>query len=57
MKVVSLSKVRKAQAKDAAKVQADANAVRFGRTKAQKAVEKAALAQTRDALDAHKLDP
>jgi Domain of unknown function (DUF4169) len=57
VKVVSLSAARKARAKDAAKAQADANAARFGRTKAQKAVEDADQARTKAVLDAHKIDP
>ncbi len=36
MKVVSLSKTRKARAKVSTKAQADANAVKFGRTKGEK---------------------
>jgi hypothetical protein len=57
VKVVSLSSARKAKARAADKAQADANAVRFGRTKAQKAVEDADKAKARDTLDAHKIDP
>ena len=55
--MVSLSKARKAKARDAAKVQADANAARFGRTKAQKAVDDADQARAKAVLDAHKIDP
>jgi Domain of unknown function (DUF4169) len=36
MKVVSLTKARKAKARAGAKAQADANAVKFGRTKGEK---------------------
>jgi Domain of unknown function (DUF4169) len=57
VKVVSLSKARKVRAKDTAKAQADANAVRFGRSKAQKAVEDADQARAKAVLDAHKIDP
>jgi hypothetical protein len=57
VKVVSLSSARKARTKDAAKAQADANALRFGRTKAQKAVEEAAKVRVKAVLDAHKIDP
>jgi Domain of unknown function (DUF4169) len=57
VKVVNLSSARKAKAKDAAKAQADANALRFGRTKAQKAVEDADQAKAKAMLDAHKIDP
>jgi Domain of unknown function (DUF4169) len=57
VKVVSLSKARKVRAKDTAKAQANANAVRFGRSKAQKAVEDADQAKAKAVLDAHKIDP
>ncbi len=53
MKVISLSSLRKTRAKDAAKAQADANALRFGRTKAQKAVEDADKARVKAVLDGH----
>ena len=53
MKVISLSSRRKTRAKDAAKAQADANAARFGRTKAQKAVEDADKARVKAVLDGH----
>lgn len=39
--VVNFNKAKKARAKDAAKVTAAANRARFGRTKGEKAVEKA----------------
>ena len=56
MKPVNLNKVRKAKAKADAKTKADENAVRFGRTKAEKSLEQArgVLAVTR--LDGHKRD-
>jgi hypothetical protein len=57
VKVISLSSARKARTKDAAKAQANANAVRFGRTRAQKAVEDATKDKAKDKLDAHKIDP
>jgi Domain of unknown function (DUF4169) len=57
VKVVSFSKARKVRAKDTAKAQANANAVRFGRSKAQKAVEDADQAKAKAVLDAHKIDP
>ncbi|MEL6688994.1 MAG: DUF4169 family protein [Pseudomonadota bacterium] len=49
MKVVNLNKVRKARARDEKRAKADANAVAFGRTKAERQAEKA----DRDALKAH----
>ncbi|SFS11714.1 DUF4169 family protein [Yoonia litorea] len=56
MKPVNLNKVRKAKARAAAKSQADENAVRFGRTKAQKDLDKARAAQAVARLDQHKRD-
>jgi Domain of unknown function (DUF4169) len=53
VKVISLSSARKAKAKEAAKAQADANAVRFGRTKAQKVVADADQARAKAVLDGH----
>ncbi|PKP71105.1 MAG: DUF4169 domain-containing protein [Alphaproteobacteria bacterium HGW-Alphaproteobacteria-4] len=49
------AKKRLARAKDAA--QGTVNASRFGRTKAQKALEEAEAARARAALDAHRRDP
>ncbi len=51
MKVVSLNKVRKAKARAENRTQADANAVKFGRTKAEKAGEALAAAQASTRLD------
>lgn len=48
-KIVSLSKVRKGKARDEKRAQADANSVRFGRTKAQRELDAArAEKSTRD---------
>ena len=53
-KPVNLNKARKAKARDTARKQADANAVKFGRTKAEKESARAqALTLKRD-LDGHK---
>jgi hypothetical protein len=54
--VVNLNKARKARAKVATKAAADANAVRFGRTKAEKAAEKAEATRKARGLDAHRRD-
>jgi hypothetical protein len=54
--VINLNKARKARAKVAAKDKADANAARFGRTKGDKAAEKAEADRTRRGLDAHLRD-
>lgn len=55
--VVNLRAVRKAKARDAARVLADANAAKFGRTKAERAVSEAEAAKARRDLDAHRRDP
>ena len=49
--VVNLRQARKAAARDKARAEADANAARFGRTKAQKAQEAAEAEKARAALD------
>ena len=48
---VNLAKARKAAAKAAARPQADANAVKFGRTAAQKRAEAGAKARAAAQLD------
>ena len=53
-KVVNLRAARKAKAREAAKSEADANAARFGRTKAERAAEEDAKARATRHLDAHK---
>jgi hypothetical protein len=50
--IVNLKARRKDAARKAARAQADANAARFGRTKAQKALEQAQAEQSRKRLDA-----
>lgn len=52
--VINLRTARKARARTAARAEADANAVRFGRSKALKALEKARADKDRAALDAHR---
>jgi hypothetical protein len=54
--VINLNRFRKAKARSDKRVQADGNAVKFGRTKAQKALEEAQKAKAQAALDAHKRD-
>ena len=56
MSVVNLNKARKAKAKAEDRTRADENAVRFGRTKAEKALEKARADKARADLDALKRD-
>ncbi len=55
-KVVSLSRARKSRARDEDRRQADANAAKHGRTKAERLTDaKRKAKDTRD-LDAHKRD-
>jgi hypothetical protein len=56
-KVVSLNKARKARAKADARTTANANAARFGRTRAQRALQDEQALQAARLLDAHKRDP
>ena len=50
--VVSLARMRKAAAKKADRQQADANAVKFGRSKAERALEQARADKAKRDLDA-----
>lgn len=50
-KVVNLNRARKARGRDAARREADANAVRFGRTKAQREAEERTAEKARTELD------
>ncbi|OAN70498.1 DUF4169 family protein [Seohaeicola saemankumensis] len=54
---VNLNRVRKEKARAAKKARADENAVKFGRTKPEKELEKARAEQARKALDAHRKEP
>ena len=54
--IVNLRAKRKEAARAAARVQADENAVKFGRTKGQKAREAADLARASRELDGKKRD-
>ena len=51
MSVVNLNKVRKAKTKAEAKAQADENAVRFGRTKAERLRDVTLADQSKARLD------
>lgn len=53
---ISLSKFRKAKARAEKKAQADANAVKFGRTRAEKARDDAAEDARKRLLDGHRRD-
>jgi hypothetical protein len=54
--VVNLARARKAKAKAQDKAQADANAARFGLTKAERVLNASREARARAKLDQHKLD-
>lgn len=56
MKPVNLNKARKARARAEDKARADANAVRHGRTKAQRLLEAARAETAKARLDRHKFD-
>ena len=56
MKPVNLNQVRKAKSRAEAKAKADANAVRFGRTKAEKLLDAARSKQASDRLSQLKFD-
>ncbi len=55
-KPVNLNRFRKEKARAEKKARADQNAVKFGRTKDQKGLDKAAKRITKDRLDGHKID-
>jgi phage protein D len=54
--VVSLNKAKKQAARKAARAGADANAVKFGQTKAERTLEKARAEKAARELDAHRRD-
>ena len=56
MSIVNLGKHRKAKARAEKKAQADANAVKHGRTKAQKLLDAARDEKARRHLDQHKFE-
>ncbi len=56
-KVVNLNKVRKQKARENEAALAAENRVRFGRTKAQKALDAAAAQEMQCKLDQHRLEP
>jgi len=55
--VVSLSKAKKDAARKAARKTADANAAKFGRTKAARKLEQAVGEKAASALEAHRREP
>lgn len=56
MKPINLNQVRKSRARAQAKAKADENAIRFGRTKAEKLQEEAAQKHAKRNLDGVKRD-
>ncbi|CUH66757.1 hypothetical protein TL5118_01890 [Thalassovita autumnalis] len=56
MTVVNLNKFRKAKARAEKKAQADENAVRFGRTKVEKSLDRAQNTKAQQDLDGKKRD-
>ncbi len=54
---VNLNRFRKAKARAAKKVRAEENSVKFGRNKAEKALEKARSDKARSQIDQHKREP
>jgi Domain of unknown function (DUF4169) len=54
MSVVNLNKARKAKTRQTDRTKADANAVKFGRSKADKALEAARAAKAARDLDGHR---
>ena len=57
MSVTNLNKIRKARARRDQKVRANENALAFGRTKAEKALDDAQKTKTTRRLDDHKREP
>lgn len=55
-RIVSLARARKARLREAAKAQADGNAAKFGRTKAERVLEASRSAAARRSLDQHRLE-
>jgi len=53
---VNLNRYRKEKARGEAKAQADANAARFGRTKAERLLDAARTDKARTMLDRHKIE-
>ncbi|MCR8723775.1 DUF4169 family protein [Frigidibacter sp. ROC022] len=55
-RVVSLARARKARLREAAKAQADSNALKFGRSKAERILEASRTEAARRNLDQHRLE-
>ena len=55
-KVTNLNQFRKSRARDRKRAEADENAIKFGRTKAQKSLDTARAEKARRNLDGHRRD-
>ena len=55
--VINLNRVRKQRARAEKAAKGTENAVKFGRTKVQRALEETLTNKARDQVDVHKLDP
>ena len=55
--IINLRQAKKQAARKAARSAADANAAKFGRSKAERALDKARAEQTARVLDSHQRDP
>jgi len=55
--IINLRAVKKARSKTESRAQADANAAKFGRTKAERTLEQARADKARQTFDAHKRSP
>ena len=55
--IVSLARVKKQAARKAARVTADANAAKFGRSKAQRKLDEVLAEKAARAHEAHRRDP
>lgn len=54
--IVNLRQAKKTRARDKAKAQADANAVKFGRSKAERSLDAARAEKDRAHLESHLID-
>ena len=54
--VVNLKRFKKRNEREASAKQADANRVRFGRTKSERVLDEARATRANDLLDAHRID-
>lgn len=54
--LVNLNRFKKGAARERAAKQADANRVRFGRTKSERAIEEDRVRRASEVLDQHRID-